>query len=235
MKDKNLNKRIFDVMLQTACEEILEERIAEYEDSDTEAYEFSPEFESRMKNLLRTKNGHLRIKKAKVVLSRVAVVILIIMTAGFTVTMSVEALRVQFLNTVIETTREYVGFSFFRSDEQPADEILRPTYIPEGYLESNVQLMPPNGVRITYRNNNEDRIVFTQYQKSEGMDLQINGEYINAPYTVIVNDVYVQVFESNADGYESYVIWEIGNAFYLLTGTIQPPELIEMAKSISER
>lgn len=231
MINAKLNERIFDVMLQTACEELLDERIAELEAADTGKHEFSPEFERRMKRLFRRQTRWARRKTTRKVLTQAAAVFLVIMSAGFAFTMSVQALRVQFFNTIIEFADKYVGFSFGDSADQPIGEALRPTYLPDGYHESDRQDMQ-TGIRIAYRNEKGDRIIFKQLQIQEDVNARIDGEHTGNPYNVNISGIDVQVFESNATGYDNYVVWEQSGLFFQIYGAPQPSELIQMARSV---
>jgi hypothetical protein len=226
-----LNERIFDAMLQTACEEIMEERIAEWDAMNTGEHTFSPEFERKMKKLFRSQTRKLRMKKARKALSRAAIVILVVMAIGFTFTMSVEAVRVQFFNSIREFREEYIGFSFRNRVEQPSGEVLRPTYLPEGYVESDIQAME-SGARITYVNDDESRIYLTQRIMQEGMEVRIDGENVSAMYIVAFKAIDLQVYEGENEDADNYIIWECGNSFFQLSGSIQSSELIEIAKSM---
>ena len=230
-----LNERIFDAMLQTACEELFEERLAGFDAAAAEGGkpEFSPEFEQKMKKLLRGQTRKIRAKSRKTVLRRAAVAILVIMAIGFTVTMSVEAIRVQFFNTIMDFTEKYIGFTFQERIEQPIGGVLRPAYIPEGYWEDDVQIMH-SGVRITYSHENGELIVFSQLPMREGAAIRIDGEHSDPPYNLMINGISVQVIESNTEGHDSYVIWEDEVTFFRIAGTVPPAELIEMARSLIE-
>ena len=235
MINAKLNDRVFDAMLQTACEDLFEERLAAFDTiaAKEEKPEFSPEFERKMKKLLRGQSRKVRAKTAKKALRRAAVIILAIMAVGFTVTMSVEAIRVQFFNTIIDFAGEYIGFTFQdKYEQQPVtDAILRPSYIPEGYREGDVT-NTPMGVYIIYEKDDGEIICFSQLIKSEGLSARIDGDHSYPPYNISINGISVQVIESNTEGHDSYVIWENNIHFYTISGTVPPAELIEMARSV---
>jgi hypothetical protein len=229
--NQKLNEGFFDVMMKVACEEIMDKQIAEWDALNTGEHKFSPEFERKMKKLMRGQTRKLRMKKARKVLSRAAIVILVVMAIGFTFTMSVEAVRVQFINSIREFAEEYIGFSFSERNEQSSGEILRPAYLPEGYDESDVQTTQA-GVRITYRHSNGKRIILKQQVMLDGTEVRIDGEHISDYYVTVYLGVDLQVYEGINEDADNYIIWEDGSSFFQLSGSIESSELLEMAKSI---
>ena len=228
---QKLNDGFFDVMMKVACGELMDKQIAGWDTANTGEHTFSPEFERKMKKLMRGQSRMIRTKKAKKALSRAAIVILAVMAVGFTFTMSVQALRVQFFSVIREFAEEYIGFSFSDRNEPPISDVQRPSYVPEGYYEIGIQEMQA-GVRITYRHDDGSRIYLKQENMSEGSEVRIDGENIDTSYVVVFNGIDFQVYEGRSKDDDSYVIWETDKTFYQLFGTIQPQELIAMAKSI---
>lgn len=231
--DSKLNDSIFDAMLKVACEEVMESKIKEWDEDDGEEHEFSPEFERKMKKLMQSQTRKANAVKAKKALSRAAIVILAIMAAGFTVTMSAEALRVQFFNTITDFAEEYIGFSFRSQTEQPVDTggVIYPSYVPEGFQIDDTQIMP-DAVTIVYRNDDGERIFIDQYVMNDGTNVQIDGEHIGFSYIINIDEIKINVYEGKDDNDSNYITWDDWTTFFLVSGTMQPSELIEMAKSI---
>lgn len=231
--DRKLNDGIFDAMMKVACEEVMDEKIKAWEEANVVEHEFSPEFERKMQKLLRSQTRRSKVIKIRKALSRVAVVIIAVMAAGFTITMSAEALRVQFFNTVSDFAEEYIGFSFRQQVDPPAvvDGIVYPTYIPEGFWKDDSQDISDT-IRVVYRNEDGQRIMIRQYTMSEGMNVQIDGENIGSSYIVEINEISLHIYEGNNDDDGNYVIWDDGLNFYQITGNVHVTELVEIAKSI---
>lgn len=231
MINNKLNDRVFDAMLEVACGEIMDDQIAGWDADNTVEHEFSPEFERKMKKLLRDHTREIRLKAARKALGRVAAVIIVIMALGFTITISVQALRVQFFNTIMELAEEYIGFTFSDNKEQPSDNILHPDYLPEGYREDNVEDLL-SGTCITYINQDGNQIKLYQQLKREGLSVRIDNEHSKPPYSVVVSGVLVQIYESKSDGYDSFYVWEMEQSFYELSGSTDPAELIKIVESM---
>lgn len=231
--DSKLNDSIFDAMLKVACEEVMDSKIKEWDEDDGEEHEFSPEFERKMKKLMQSQTRKANAVKAKRALSRAAIIILAIMAAGFTVTMSAEALRVQFFNTITDFAEEYIGFSFRSQTEQPVDTggVIYPSYVPEGFQIDDVHIST-NISTVTYINGIGEHILFKQYSMSEGMNVQIDGENIESSYIIYIDEIPVQVYEGREVEDSNYIVWDDGYTFFQFSGTVIPEELLEMAKSI---
>lgn len=232
MNNEYLNDKLFDTMLEVACKEIMDERLAEWDAEDTEPHEFSPEFERKMAKLLRGYKRRFTFKKIRRVFARGAIVLLIVMSLGFTVTMSVQALRIQFFNTFIEFADEYMGFSFGEVDTPPVTMTYRPSNLPNGYYEDSV-VEKSSGVRIMYRNQGGDRIALNIYSKQEGLNIRVDREHSEEPYEIDVDGVDAQIFDG-IDGYDNSVFWERDNLFFTLIGSAPSGELVEMARSMTE-
>jgi hypothetical protein len=232
MNNEYLNDKLFDTMLEVACKEIMDECLAEWDSADTEPHEFSPEFERKMAKLLRGYKRRFTFKKIRKGIVRSLIVLLIVMSLGFTVTMSVQALRIQFFNTFIEFADEHMGFSFGEVDAPPVTVTLRPLYLPEGYSEDSV-VEKSSGVRILYRNQDGGRIALNIYSKQEGLNIRVDREHSEEPYGINISGVDAQVYEG-MDGYDNSVYWERDNLFFMLIGSAPSDELVEMARSMTE-
>ncbi len=235
MDSNTFNEKMFDAMLEMACHEVMEQRLAELPPEDEIAHEFSPEFERKMNKLIYTHTKKLRQKKFFSALKKSAVAVMILMAVGFTSIMSVAALRADVINTFIEIGENFFGFRFGQtgSSQTQSDSIIRPTYIPEGFRELSSSNWGA-GIRIRYEDSDGARILFDQSLKIEGTVIQIDNEH-SVPYSIEYNGYTVQVFDGTEQGYECYVIWETGTTFFKIMSEYPADELILMAKSIIEQ
>jgi hypothetical protein len=231
MTKAKLNARVFDAMLELVCEEIADEQLSEWETLEQD-HIFSPEFEQKMKQLLREQTRKLRRGRSQRVLRRVAVAVLAVMAVGFTFTMSVSAARIEVLNAVRQFAEEYISFTFRGDKSQPADGVLRPSYLPEGYQEKKMT-KTSTWVRVIYEDAQNTPITFYQRHKTDTLNVQLDGEHSKASYEVEINNTLVQVYESVSEEYASFLTWETDLVFYELHGYVQPTELIRMVESMN--
>jgi hypothetical protein len=234
MAPKNLNDKIFDAMLDVAAEEVQEQRLREWEALEGEPHVFSPEFERTIKRLIRKSKRGVWARKAKHFLNRAAAVLAIFVMVGFALTMSVSAVRVQVLNTIIEYGEKFFGVRFGgAADENAGNAVyVYPEYIPDGY-EMEFDNEMPIGKDILYSNGETgDSIGFLQLLKSEGMGHTFDGEHADMPYELMDQGRSLLIFESNTEGYPSYIVWESDAMFYELSASLPVDEIVKIAKSI---
>ncbi|MDR1158953.1 MAG: DUF4367 domain-containing protein [Oscillospiraceae bacterium] len=233
MAPKNLNDKIFDAMLDVAAEEVLEQRLKEWEALDTEEHVFSPEFERKMRRLLKGRTRQVRVQKARRFFSRAAAVLVIFMVVGFALTMSVSAIRVQVLNTIIEYGETFFGVHFggTADENSESDAYVYPEYVPVGY-ELEVDDEMPIGRIVSYKNEETGGVIdFLQLLKLESTVNTFDSEHVDIPYEVTYKDQRLLVFESNTEGYASYIIWESDTIFYELSASLPVDELLKIARS----
>jgi hypothetical protein len=237
MTPKNLDDKIFDAMLDVAAEEILEERLNEWETLDAEPHVFSPEFEQKMKRLLRQSAHEVRARKTRRVLRRVAAVAAIFMVAGFVLTMSVSAIRVKVLNTIIEYADTHYGINFGETAGESGVNVayVYPGYIPAGYETIEHDSETSMWKNIVYNNKETgDSLAFLQILKLEGTTHTFDSEHTDAPYETTYKGKRLLIFTSNTEGYASFVIWESETVFYEVSACLPVDELLKVAKSALE-
>ncbi|WP_227845783.1 DUF4367 domain-containing protein [Clostridioides sp. ES-S-0145-01] len=127
---------------------------------------FSKRFERKMKKLIRQEKRNPFIKYTVIYLKRVVVVFLIVVTGLFTITMSVDALRNQFIKIVIEIYEDLTEFIFSKDiqTDKELDFILKePKYIPKGFKEVEKE-NTLQGIFIRYENKNSSEIRYRSNQ-----------------------------------------------------------------------
>lgn len=228
--NKKLNDSVFDAMLEVACGEILEERVAEIDALPTEKHVFPLEFEKKMNRLIRKqsqKNRSFLFAPGKI-----AGVVVLVILAGFMGIMSVEAIRNKVFNTYMDITGTHTKIVLGEEAGTEADGVLRPAYLPEGFSETSIS-QTTMGTIIRYDNETDDEIIFQQILRELGADILIDNENYTT-YMTALHGVTVQVMDSTGDDYHSNVLWESEETFFWLTGP-KTDELIKMAESVIEQ
>ncbi|EQF26864.1 DUF4367 domain-containing protein [Clostridioides difficile] len=135
---------------------------------------FSKRFERKMKKLIRQEKRNPFIKYTVIYLKRVVVVFLIVVTGLFTITMSVDALRNQFIKIVIEIYEDLTEFIFSKDiqTDKELDFILKePKYIPKGFKEVE-------------RESSKESI-FIGYENTKGDEIRYRSNQINSSSVII--------------------------------------------------
>lgn len=233
MNKNEWNERMFDAMLKLALEENLEQELKEIEATSADNPIIpSKRFERRMEYLLQKHTGRIRVKKTLKTLGRVAAVFLILMGSMFSLLMSAQAVRDQVFRTITEWGNVFVGFRFEETGTKSEDAALRPTYIPEGFTESNEYLLA-NMTSVEYTGGEDGLICFDEIIKDSGLVTQIDNEHSTMRVETI-EGFNVQIYDSSAYGerYASYIVWETEKELYMISGNYAVDELLKMAKSI---
>lgn len=116
--------------------------------------------------------------------------------------------------------------------EGTADDIWRPTWLPEGYVETrSVNLS--GAMKVRFENHIGGSIVFEYMPVQEGYMLDVDNNHSN--YSVIVlNGQAAYLFESSTVGKPSFLIWhnEAETVAFQLTAELPIGDLIQIAESV---
>lgn len=230
---KKYDDELFDSLLAIACKEVATRQIAEIPDASEINYTFSPEFEKRMDKMIYRQSKTLRRKKSLRYMGRIAAALVIMMAMGFSAIMSVSALRIEVLNTILEFGENYLGFRFGNSDAtSPSSIIPYPYYVPEGFKEeSRSKIGSTDDVYFV----NEEGVIITYgvTLKNESVAINIDNEH-SQPHEVIENGTTFTIMDGTASGHTCYVIWETDTHLYMVFGEYTADELLAMAVSTTE-
>ena len=177
-----------------------------------EEYVLSKKFEKRMNRLI-WKDKHRWVGDFGKFMLKVAVVCFCILTVGLAVTMSVDAYRSKFFQTV----QELMGDSTLHTYDTNADEQgfvpHEPTYIPEGYVEVS-RVETENMINIQYENEVGDNIYWDQIHVSMGEQYVLDTEFIQKEYYEINNN-YITLYYY--DDNRKYAYYEKDKYVYILS------------------
>lgn len=185
--------------------------IRELEDNTDYEYQFTGKFERRMRKLMRHEahpwvGTFFRLSKKAAVLLVCAVSILFVMT------MSVEARRVRFFETVKTILEDSMVYSYFTELDQGTMQYVEPGYIPEGYQEIERDVSE-RWLGIIYSNQNEELITWDQMMVQDGEELIVDTEY-DQQITKEVNGKNIIIWRRSDETVIAYC--EYGKYAYLL-------------------
>ncbi len=219
-----------DAVFKAALYELLakesEQIMAEIEGKDLPPAPCS--FDDMYKNA--TKKRRRKAHTSRKWLSRVAVVIMAIMTVSFTLVLTVEAVRDAFFALFITEHTEYSEISVDTQDI-PEDYTsvnanqYAPTYIPEGF--AGEEIMNTDSIRDIFYDNGRGQ--YLSYTASAGDAItNIDTEdadiaeisIADAPGLLIIEDDMVTI------------VWNIETIYFVLGGDVDEQELMKMAESV---
>lgn len=237
-----MNDHDFDDMLTLAAKEYLQEKAAEFDSLADEKHEFSPQFNKRMKKLLkehRKPNGF--VFKLINFSKRTAAVILLILSVTLVSLLTVKALRAEIVKIFRTFYEKYIDISF--TDEngdllevnETITEVYLPSYIPEGFVEYEVvtyTLM----VSADYINDSGE--VISYYQGvAGGTGISLDGEDYTAS-EVFINGTEGQMYEYIKDNgriKSCTILWNDSKYYYMVIGGIDTDELLKIAYSLEKQ
>lgn len=174
-------------------------------------YEFSRKFERRMKRLMR-REAHPWMEKTQKIIKRAAAIFTGIIGAALIVTMSVEAYREKFFETVKTILEDSVLYSYLVDEERTAFHCIEPEYIPEGYQEME-RIVTEHWFSLTYENEKGNFIIWDQLLITDGSRLVLDSEYEKQVIREVNgDDLVISIY---ADGFIG-AYYEHGEYAYLL-------------------
>jgi len=200
-------------------------------------YQFSDEFENKMKNIIKKQRNKRVMKKVYYYGKKIAACIMIIITIGFGALMTVDAVQQAVINTIIEWYDDHNAYTFKNTSGRESDDILAdshaqiPDYIPEGFelTDSNVNTQNSIyfysnvvGKTIVFRSSiiTDEHTTFIDNEHTDYEEIEINGK-----------NTYLFIGEDNNDNSVS-LIWIDGNIIYSVDSWIGVSEAIKIAKSV---
>lgn len=189
-------------------------------------YIFSENYERKMKKVIR-QEARMWVGDFMRFARKAAVVVICILAALFALTMSVEAYRTKFFQTVKEIWEDSVIYTYFMEVGEESFQQKEPTYVPEGYEEIE-RFVTDDLFTIVYENESEEQIIWDQMLVTDGQyntwdtqyETQIvkqldNGILIISVYSdgyIVSNyecDKYIYILYANSISVEdAYKIYE---------------------------
>ena len=214
---------------------IILEQIPDEEDID---YEYPKEFEKKIKKIIKKEKRGLFLNKICLYTKKIAVVFIAFLISLFTITMSVEALRVKLFDMVKEVYEKFTIYKFKidENDNKKVNFLEKKSinYLPNGFEEVE-RAEYNNDVAITY-SDGEDYITFN-YLLIENSNLYMDIE--NAKINKVqINNFYADYIEKEN---KSRLVWQDENILYDLKLDYTnkdkyldiKSELIKIAKNIN--
>ena len=196
---------------------------------DDEEIILSSKFEKRMKRLM-WREKHKWVADLGKFMVKVAVVCLCILGVSFAVTMSVDAYRSKFFQTVQELLGDESALHTYDANEDIQEfEPHEPTYIPEGYVEVE-RYQNSECLSIVFVNENEQYCYWDQRTIHQGEKYVLDVEYESQDIYKLDNGI---VTLSYYDRNYIYAYYETESYVYCLDAdNLSAEEIIKMYNSI---
>ncbi len=189
----------------------------------------SKKFEKKMKRLM-WKEEHKWVAGFGKFMARVAVVFLCVLGVGFAVTMSVDAYRSKFFQTVQEIWEDSVVHTYDVGEEGQEFVPHEPSYIPEGYEEVRREEII-HITSIIYENENGERITWDQHMITDGSYQVLDTEYTHKESSQ--TDKGIVTIYYYPDGFKKAYLEKDANIYIITADKIEVEEIYKIYNSLS--
>lgn len=221
---------ISDERLRKAAQKAEESLLASLPDPEDCEATFSPEFERKMKKLIRRTKHPIRHQ----IMKAVACFLLVVLVGGGSVlTFSVEA-RAAFVSWVKEVYETQIIYRFFQTSEENSDSITyRPTWMPSGYKITS-ESVSEGPSTIEYTDDFDNCVVFTYFQNTSALVFQIEQDGTEIYKQVSVNGITAELYLDQDEGDNNILIWvdEGSDTVFRILAPFGADDLIKMAESV---
>ncbi len=221
---------ISDERLRKAAQKVEESMLASLPEPEECEATFSPEFERKMKKLIRRTDHPIRHR----IMKAVACFLLVVLVGGGSVlTFNVEA-RAAFVTWVKEVYETHFIYRLFQSDqESSSNSVYRPTWVPPDF-EMISETILDSVSTIVYKNDTNEIVVFTYFQNTGPATFQIEGDGTESSSQVFINGISADMYLDSEEGESNVIIWadESEGTMFRISAPFGENELVRMAESI---
>lgn len=194
---------ISDERLREAARKAEESLLASLPEPEECEATFSPEFERKMEKLIRRTKHPVRHRIMKAV---ACFLLVVLVGAGSVLTFSMEA-RAAFVSWVKEVYETQIIYRFFQNSEETSDSVIyQPTWVPSGY-KLTLESVSDGPSTIEYRDDSDNRIVFTYFQNTSALVFQIEQDSTDIYKQVSVNGITAELYLDQDEGNTNVLIW----------------------------
>lgn len=204
------------------------EEVNAYKNLPDEVFEFSNEFEQKIKEINK-KRKSLLYRTTKTVPRRVALVsAAVIMT--FCLMMTISAIRIPVINFFVNLYEDFIGISFDEEEEDfniptTIEQVHLPTYMVDGYKQTDSQKF--RDVVETYWENDSYLIILYQEIMEEEFKMNFDNNHEGYEKISVNNKIVYYILNKG----EYMLLWNDGSYVYTLILPESIP-LVEIEKII---
>lgn len=189
---------------------------------------FSKRFEKKMKKLIRHNKRSPSMNNFVNYSKRVAIILFVFTSVIFATTMSVEAYRIRFFESITEVWEEFTSI-IFKSEENINNKKLipiNPTYIPNGFkiIEENTM----DYEHYIYWENSESIEIMYEQAKISSNAIINDTEGIELE-KLLIEDLEINFFTNKN---VNQIYWNDDNYIYTIISEYSKEELFKMIESI---
>lgn len=190
-------------------------------------HDFSPDFERKMKKLIRRADHPIRHRVAQAA----ACFLLAALLSGCTVLAISPEARAAFVGWMRETYETWFVYRYAGEDQElPKDTVFQITWLPEGFVEVE-HSASEDQIFTLYQDGNSNSITYMYARSMASANLYIEEDEVEAQ-TVQIGHIRADLYLDQKLGEANALVWHDGGALFLLHGNCSGEELIKIAESV---
>lgn len=217
-----------DEMLSSAAKQVRTAMLDAMPKPSEYTYEFTEEFDEAMRPLLKRASRHKSIDK----FARRAAAVFLAAFLGFTSWMAIDVeARAAVITWLRDVYENRIVYFFTGHREDALSERKVPTWLPEGYKETEAKSIP-NFLDVRTYSNGENEISFQCYLDASNTQLEVLNKDI-FPEVIYIDGIAADFYDASSIGETNELIWatESGNLFNI-SGFIEKETMVKIAESI---
>ena len=234
---QELKNEMFDAMLRSAFQDYAKAAKPELETREelrargVELHAFSPEFEGKMKKLIRKTKRKAWWRDHRKRIQHTAAMFVALIAAGGVLVTQVDAVRIPVVNFVISVSEKFSEIQIGSSGENSAlsekFQDYLPTYMPEGFVVESVE-ETENTFSVLYTNESGGQYSIDFYVSAAG------GAIDTEEATVMEEKIhgYSALMIQKED--QIMVFWYPSGHEYIIAGTISKEDILSILNSIEK-
>ncbi len=228
MKKMKTEEKIVDKVIDTLIDEASAEMYRKEADYNAPEVDFSPEHERNMQKLFRKERHKYNLRRATVVTSKVACILLVVLVAMSVAIYNVDALRTKFFNYFFVKDAPDTEIRFTETKQNSfSNDMVSIGYIPEKFelIENKVGI---NNMFLKFKNGEK---FFQVKRNNDSLKMAINTEKGTLENIQVkgYDGVYI------AKSIERIILWHDGVYTYRINSNLVKNEIVKIAESITAK
>lgn len=222
-----------DALITLSAKALEKEDLEMMRSAEEDDVEVPPRVHRRILRRIRNYDKKIEMPKAYIYARRIAAVFLIICSISFVFCLSVEAIRTEIWNTIVEWYEEYVEIHFENNGAvaNVIEEYKEPSFVPKGY-ERQLIMQNETDYLIHFKLDDERYISYVQYLIQEGLTIQLDNEDSTIK-EILISGYSAKLIEYNDGAICLY--WIDNKYYYRLSSNYGPVDetlVFAMAESV---
>ena len=232
--NKAENVDMFEALLYAAAQNAGKNELNEFQNANIEDLDSKTQ-DKIYKKLCKAKKQyeqHKTCSPTTKAFKRIAIILLVVMSVGFTCILSIDATREAFWNAVIEWNENFFHFEYdgTTSTDAPTEILEYKEPIVDSRFERHENKKTTTIYSITYEHEYE-KVTYRQSTLKLSDIYLSNSDAVLSQTTINGTPAYKSTEIGDGQTYY-YLIWNDGTYFYIIFGNIEFEELLKIAESI---